>query len=146
MHAILNKKLRSKMDKEINIAAHNHKIKQFYHEIQTWERLLDFFKQESVYLKTQLSEVVDQLTGKEFLELAENFQNRLIIKDEFIDELRHDVNDLKINLKSLFCTIENKYDEKLIKKKEMLRNELENFKKEFTRDRIEFTKFLASIT
>ena len=55
---------------------------QFNYEIKTWARLLDFFKQENTFLKNRLAEVVDYRADKEFLALAEQFQNKFIIKDE----------------------------------------------------------------
>ena len=66
----------------------------YKHESLMWVRSLEFFKQENNYLKNRLSEVVDKTTNKYFLAEAEHFQNQFIIKDEFIDELKHDVNEL----------------------------------------------------
>ena len=65
---------------------------QFSYENRSWIRLLEFFKQENSLLKNRLAEVVDQQADRDFLALAEQFQNKFIIKDEFIDELRHEFN------------------------------------------------------
>jgi len=46
---------------------------QFLHENKTWNRLLEFFKQENAHLKNRLAEVVDHKVDKEFLALAEHF-------------------------------------------------------------------------
>jgi hypothetical protein len=131
------------MEKEVSIAIS--KTKQFYYENLTWERLLEFFKQENAFLKTRLSEVVDQLTDKEFLELAEHFQNVFIIKDEFIDELRHDINDHEILLKTVMASPDKKTDKKILKKQEKLRNEMETLERDFTKDKNQFNKYLASV-
>ena len=131
------------MEKEVSIAAN--KTKQFYYENLTWERLLDFFKQENAILKNRLSEVVDQLTDKDFIELAEHFQNVFIIKDEFIDELRHDINNHEILLNTLLVATDEKADKKILKKQEKLRNEMEALEKDFTKDKNQFNKYLASI-
>ena len=131
------------MEKEVSIAAN--KTKQFYYENLTWERLLDFFKQENAILKTRLSEVVDQLTDKDFIELAEHFQNIFIIKDEFIDELRHDINNHEILLNTLLASTDERADKKILKKQEKLRNEMEALEKDFTKDKNQFNKYLASI-
>ncbi len=69
------------------------KLDQYQHENLTWARSLDFFKQENAHLKDRLTEVVDKTSDKYFLAQAEHFQNQFIIKDEFIDELKHDVNE-----------------------------------------------------
>ncbi len=115
---------------------------QFHHEIKTWVRLLEFFKQENTFLKNRLAEVVDAKTDKEFLSLAEQFQNKFIIKDEYIDELKHDINLLDqelINSKVVLV------DNKLIKRQEKLRNEMEYFERDFNLLKNEFNKYLSFV-
>ena len=114
---------------------------QFQHEHKTWSRLLEFFKQENAFLKNRLAEVVDQNTDKIFLAHAEHFQNKFIIKDEFIDELRHDINTLK---DSLTVKPETLIHNKLIKRQEKLRNEMEYFEKDFNQLKNEFNKYLST--
>ncbi len=115
---------------------------QFLHESKTWNRLLEFFKQENAFLKTRLAEVVDHRTDKEFLTLAEQFQNKFIIKDEYIDELRHDVNLQQQNLNK---NVDELPDRDTLKKQEKLRNEMEYFEKDFTKLKNEFNKYLSSV-
>ncbi len=115
---------------------------QFHHENKTWNRLLEFFRQENSFLKNRLAEVVDHRTDKEFLALAEHFQNRFIIKDEFIDELRHDTNAQE---RVLLKADNNLLDEKIIKKQEKLRNEMEYLERDFARLKNEFNKYLSSV-
>jgi hypothetical protein len=115
---------------------------QFLHENKTWNRLLEFFKQENAFLKTRLAEVVDHRTDKEFLTLAEQFQNKFIIKDEYIDELRHDVN---LQQQGLNKKDNELLDRNTLKKQEKLRNEMEYFEKDFTKLMNEFNKYLSSV-
>lgn len=115
---------------------------QFLHENKTWNRLLEFFKQENAFLKTRLAEVVDHRTDKEFLTLAEQFQNKFIIKDEYIDELRHDVN---LQQQGLTKKDNELLDRNTLKKQEKLRNEMEYFEKDFTKLKNEFNKYLSSV-
>lgn len=114
---------------------------QFIHENRTWLRLLDFLKQENTVLKNRLAEVLDHESSKEFLAQAEHYQNLFIIKDEFIDELRHDVNGL---VQSLTAKFNGKLDEKMLKKQEKLRNEMEYMEKDFTKLKNEFNRYLAT--
>ena len=82
---------------------------QFHHENKTWARLLDFFKQENNFMKNRLSEVLDHNVDKDFLALAEQFQNKFILKDEYIDELRRDINKQDQTLSDFSAgTIDNK--------------------------------------
>ena len=114
---------------------------QFNHEIKTWSRLLNFFKQENTFLKNRLAEVVDYGADKEFLALAEQFQNKFIIKDEYIDELRHDTN---LQARDLTGSNTALTDIKLIKRQERLRNELEYFEIDFIKLKNEFNKYLST--
>lgn len=115
---------------------------QFHHENKTWNRMLEFFKQENAFLKTRLSEVVDHRTDKEFLILAETYQNKFIIKDNYIDELRHDIN---LQDQDLLKINTHEPDNKLIKRQEKLRNEMEYFEKDFNTLKNEFNKYLALV-
>ncbi len=120
------------------------KTDQVLQECMAWERLLDFFKQENSHLKTRLSEVLDNKTDKDFLALAEHFQNQFILKDEFVDEMSHDVREQEQNLLILAdkkATIE----ERLIKKQQKIRNEMEFLEKDFNRMKNEFNKYLVSV-
>lgn len=117
------------------------KPEQFIHENRTWLRLLDFLKQENTVLKNRLAEVLDHESSKEFLAQAEHYQNLFIIKDEFIDELRHDVN---VQVQSLTAKFNGKLDEKMQKKQEKLRNEMEYMEKDFTKLKNDFNRYLAT--
>ncbi len=118
------------------------KPEQFQYENKTWSRLLEFSKQENAVLKNRLAEVVDHRIDKEFLALAEHFQNKFIIKDEYIDELRHDINAQEQELIKKDNTL---LDSKIIKKQERLRNEMEYFEKDFANLKNEFNKYLSSV-
>lgn len=120
------------------------KIEQFLYENLTWERLLDFFKQENSYLKTRLSEVVDITGDKDFLAYAEQFQNKFILKDELIDELQHDVHEQQDRLDKIKSSILIS-EEKINKTQKKLRNEMEYFEREFIGLKNDFNKYLASV-
>jgi len=122
------------------------KLDQYRHEYMTWKRMLEFFKQENAFLKTRLSEVVDRNTDREFLALAEHFQNQFIIKDEFMDELRHDVNELESITNVITGAQKNTApDKKIETKQNKLRNEIEYLEKNFTQLKNEFNKYLVSV-
>lgn len=104
--------------------------------------MLEFFKQENSFLKTRLSEVLDYSTDKNFLALAEQFQNKFILKDEYIDELRHDINQQD---QYLVENTKNTVDNKLTKRQEKLRNEMEYFEKDFNMLKNEFNKYLSTV-
>ena len=114
---------------------------QFHHENKTWVRMLEFFKQENIILKNRLSEVLDHSSDKAFLALAEQFQNKFILKDDYIDELRHDMNKQETDLSE---EKDNVVNIKLLKRQEKLRNEMEYFEKDFNQLKNDFNKHLSS--
>ncbi len=121
------------------------KFEQYCHEHLTWERMLDFFKQENAFLKTRLSQVVDKKTDKDFLAYAEHFQNQFIIKDEFIDELNHDVHEIQEICKQDMIAPKNDYGKKIETRHNKLRNEIEFLEKNFTQLKNEFNKYILSV-
>ena len=120
------------------------KPEQFQFENNTWERLLEYLKQENAFLKTRLAEVLDQSTNKNFLARAEQFQNRFILKDEFIDELRHDIHEQDKLLKEQYINKPKTLDPKTIKKQEKLRNEMAYLEKDFPMLKNEFNKYITN--
>jgi hypothetical protein len=115
---------------------------QFHHENKTWIRLLEFFKQENYFMKNRLSEVLDHSVDKDFLALAEQFQNKFILKDEYINELRYDINKQDQILSDSSTQLA---DNKMVKTQEKLRNEMEYFEKDFNDLKNEFNKYLSSV-
>ena len=129
----------------IKLSVINDKMDQYQHENMMWARSLDFFKQENAFLKNRLSEVVDKTSDKYFLAQAEHFQNQFIIKDEFIDELKHDVMEQLMLLKEkakrqLF--IAEDLDGKYTERQDNLRDQMIYLEKDFTTLRNEFQNYL----
>ena len=116
---------------------------QFAHENKTWEKSLDFFKQENTFLKNRLSVVVDNKDSKDFIVLAEYFQNQFILKDEFIKELKKDVIDLGKYIKDNFDNAD--LTNRILKKQDKLRNEISFFGKDFAALKQEFNKSITQI-
>ena len=129
--------------KAVKFNNESNKLEQFHHENLTWVRSLDFFKQENNFLKNRLSEVVDNTSDKDFLAQAEHFQNQFIIKDEFVDELKHDVNEQERILMDRYIKTGNGIDEQVIQRQKNLREQMEYLEKDFTNLRNEFNNYLT---
>lgn len=118
---------------------------QYHHEHMTWERLLAFFKQENAFFKTRLSEVLDRDMGKDLLALAEHFQNQFIVKDEYIDELKHDVHEIDVILQQDMRAARNTPDKRMEARHNKLKEEVEFLEKNFTELKKEFNDYLISL-
>jgi hypothetical protein len=121
------------------------KVEQFHYEHISWLRLLDYFKQENAFLKTRLAEVLDNNADKDFLAYAEHFQNQFIIKDEFIDELKHDINHMIRFYENRPSEYKKDTNKKMEVRQTKLRNEMEYFEKDFIALKNEFNKYVVSV-
>ena len=121
-------------------------LEQLQFESMTWSRSLEFFKQENTHLKDRLTEVVDKISDKSFLAHAEHFQNQFIIKDEFIDELKHDVNEQTRMIREYnrkYGSVNNPpLDLKAIQ--ETLREQMQYLEKDFAVLKNEFHQYLVN--
>ena len=60
---------------------------QYIFENSSWIRLIEYLHQENTHMKNRLSEIIDQITSKETLGLAEQYQSRFLTKDDFYDHM-----------------------------------------------------------
>ena len=118
-------------------------LEQYHHENMMWLRSLDFFKQENSYLKNRLAEVVDCNSDKSFLALAEHFQNQFIIKDEFMDELKHDVHAQERKISEIYLRKEMRRSDAFTDTQQKLREQMDYLEKDFTGLRNEFNHYLT---
>lgn len=102
---------------------------QYEHEHKAWERSLEFFRQENALLKYRLSEMVDDNEENKFLQLAEHFQNELLLKDDMLNKLIKDLREFsdKFNCLQNGKTI----SQKLITKHDNFRNQIIQLEKKF---------------
>jgi len=123
------------------------KLDQYQHENLSWSRSLEFFKQENAHLKDRLTQVVDKTSDRNFLAQAEHFQNQFIIKDEFIDELKHDVNEQARMIKDYSKKGLNGLEVGVTpfsSVQEKLREQMLYLEKDFSALRNEFNTYLSS--
>lgn len=115
----------------------------FMHENNSWERLLDFYKQENAYLKTRLAQLLDHNSSVAFIELAEHFNTRFIGMDDAMISLQ---NDLRRQRESIAYTSKDSWADIILVQpaQQKLRQEMEHFEKEITALKNEFNQKTAS--
>ncbi|HNR47746.1 MAG TPA: hypothetical protein PKN14_00720 [Bacteroidia bacterium] len=74
-------------------------------ELLEWLKALDFYKNELRFWRKHLSHVVTSNTNKDILREAEHFQNQVIIQEDQIDIIRHDVKQLENRMDDEFEAI-----------------------------------------
>lgn len=110
---------------------------QFIQEHTEWDRRLEFITQENALLKYRLSEMVDVSEEKDFLQLAENFQNELLLKDEKLQKLIKELKTLSIAFKEINVSKEK---EIMIKQHGDFRKRISKFAEEFLHFTNQFNK------
>lgn len=116
---------------------------QFLHEVQTWDRSLDFYKQENNFLKTRLSQVLDNNSDKTFLHFAEQFNSRFLFMDDYIKDVKTDLN-LQMGILRNYILGNNSQLKPLESFQKKLRNEMAKFEKNMTTLKYDFNQRLAS--
>ncbi|HSQ44858.1 MAG TPA: hypothetical protein VLM16_07660 [Ginsengibacter sp.] len=117
------------------------KINQLQIEVNTWKRLLNFFKEENVYLKNRLSDILKNGFERKFLDEFENFQTKFVKQDEVISLLRNDTAELDKLLNNYLN--DGIIDESVDKKLAHLRNNMANYERQFFQLQLNFNTYLA---
>lgn len=115
------------MDKAIN--------GQIKHELMSWQRLIEFYRQETALLKYRLSELVDNSDDGNFLQIAEYFQNEFLLKDEALKRLIKDLQEY-----SDIVDNQQKVSPHLIAAHNILRNNIHQFEEKYSRLSTEFNE------
>ena len=122
------------------------RAEQYLHDTLTWERALDFYKQENAFLKTRLSQILDNNTGKDFVEMAEHFNNRFVFTDDYIASLMQDLWQQKSMLQAAVKGLPandkliNKYQQKLQAEMECFEKGIAELKREFNRQVVSYMR------
>lgn len=116
---------------------------QFLHEVHTWDRSLNFYKQENNFLKTRLSKVLDNNSDKKFLDFAEQFNSNFLFMDDYIKDVRTDLN-LQMDILRNYILGNYAQLKSLENFQKKLRNEMAKFEKNMTALKYDFNQRLAA--
>lgn len=118
------------------------KLKQLQYESDTWKRLLAFLKDENVYLKNRLSEILKNGFETNLLDEIELFQTRFIKEDEMISSLQTDISELdKLLVREIFE--DGRIMKKVKKRIKQLKAEMKTAETQFRKMKQEFINYLS---
>ena len=120
----------------------DYNVQQFQHEHETWKRLLEFTQSENVFLKTRLAQITKGNTSRDLLDEIEYFHNKLLMEDNTIAMLRHDVAEQENCLKREVYEAGSMIKE-VRKRQKRLRKEIEIAEQKFNKLQFEFYNFFA---
>jgi len=116
-------------------------IRQFIYESESWKRLLFFYKEENIYCRNRLSEILSDSVSEELLERSEYFQGCFLMSDETIEWLMDEIQQHKKIL------IQNNSDiqmlECAIRNQQRLKNDIVKAEEVLLKLKKEFNDFLA---
>ena len=115
------------MDKAIN--------GQIKHELMSWQRRIEFYRQETALLKYRLSELVDNSDDGNFLQIAEYFQNEFLSKDEALKKLIKDLQDYSDSIKNKETVSPN-----ALSTHNIIRNDIHQFEEKYSRLSTDFNE------
>lgn len=118
------------------------KLSQFQRESDEWKRLLAFIAEENAFLKTRLAEVIrDDGIDVDFLNAAEQYQNKFMQKDEIMSLLRKDISQLdKLLSRQVF---EGTSTRELVRRQKTLRREIKKLFIVFQQLKFHFNNYLT---
>lgn len=118
-------------------------VRQLQSESDAWKRTLGFLREENVFLKQLLTEVVKDSGESGLLEVLENFQTQFLREDERFTLLRNDIANLE---ESLYgdVTKDDAIVDTVQKKMQELRINMRITEQEFSRLKTDFHQYLRT--
>ncbi len=115
-------------------------LEQLKYDINAWHRILEFIKQENLYLKNRFATVIQSKIDKSFLEEAESFQNNFINTDTVLLLFKNDITKFE---KQLSRSVKDDSKGKEIAAiQKQYGNDIEKLENEFLRLRASFNAFI----
>lgn len=118
-------------------------IYQLHEDHKTWLNKLLFYKDELKIMANRISEVAEKNTSKEVRSLADHFNNQLIIQNEQIDILHHDIKSHESYLEEAVLNNPNAIDHEKFSDHKKHRESIAVFEKIFKDLREELIDFLS---
>ncbi|HMO31383.1 MAG TPA: hypothetical protein PKE63_07465 [Lacibacter sp.] len=119
------------------------KLEIFHQENSTWLRTLDYMEQENVFMKNRLSKVVDIYNSHDVLEWAEHYQNKILMNEEAIDLLKHDIQLQEKRLASEYLFEGHPLKDEIITAQEQLRRQMDYVETDFFNMKKAFSDYVA---
>lgn len=118
-------------------------IYELHEEHKIWLNKLAFYKDDLSIMQNRISEIAKKNTSKEVLSFVEHFQNQLIIQEEQIDILAHNIAKHESSLENAVDKKPVAIDHVKFEDHKIQRENMETFEKIFNDLRKELIGFLS---
>ncbi len=112
-------------------------------EHQQWEKELEFWEDELRSFQNRLDELVNRWTDKTVLAELDQFQNKFLIHNRKIDDLKEEIHAHELNIAEHLKANENVLDRVHYKHHLNFRDKMENQRDIYTDLKKQFFKFLS---
>lgn len=118
---------------------------QYIFENSSWIRLIEYLHQENTHMKNRLSEIIDQITNKESLGLAEQYQNRFLTKDDLYDHMLHVLTGQDVKWKELKSKPGSTISIEIKKIHKKIREQMEYIEQDHALIKQDYNTYLSSL-
>ena len=119
-------------------------IEQFVYESEEWRRLMAFLKQENVFYKSRLAEVVNTAEDEDVLLAAERFQEDFLSQDRMVEFLSAELNkQTKLLQKDNY--VDGEIFRNLVQSQKRLRDDIQKAEEFFSKTKTEFAHYLVEL-
>ncbi len=115
-----------------------------HQEHQQWIHELSFYEEDISIMRKRLEEIASRNTGKDMHAMIERFQNKIIIQQEQIDILLHDINECESHLIKNVEENPVATDRRKMEDHTELRERVQTFELLFNRLRKDLNTFVAT--
>jgi hypothetical protein len=117
----------------------------FSHELNDWDKTIDFYLADLDMLKERLQEVATKNTKAVVLENVEHFQNQFIVQKESLQAINHKIQVQKDNLGAEIKNIAGLNDLGIVDTQHFLRESVHLAEKIFLEVKHSFYRFLSRV-
>lgn len=119
-------------------------IEQFIYESEEWGRLLAFLRQENVFYKSRLADVVNNSEDEDVLLSAEKFQEDFLSQDRMIDFLYSELSK-QANLLQKDIYVDGEIFRDVVQNQKKLRSDIQKAEAIFSKTKTEFAHYLVDL-
>jgi hypothetical protein len=100
-------------------------------ENSEWLKTLELMNQECIQMKTRLSRLLENNSSNEVVDRAEQFQNQILLKEEAIELMKHDLRDQDLLLNKDYFRPYQQISDITLEKQEQIRKQLGYLENDF---------------
>ena len=112
-------------------------------ENKEWNQIIDYISQECILMKNRLSTLLEEFNASFIVEWFENFQNRIIMKEQVLWLLKNDLKEQQFLIEKSYYENSNEYVNMILEKHENIRMQIQFLEKGCLEMKQSFNDFIS---